>query len=184
MLLVVLVSVGVVLTLDLEVAKPLSVTTSSMESTLHCARPVEGCEARFSDRVIVCEICYTFSAPERGQIVAFHAPAAATRICGEGGVYVKRLIGLPGETVHENRQGSISIDGRPLREPYLSAADRLTDDGHRGETWHVSASSYLMLGDNRSDSCDSRQWGDVPRASLIGPVVLTYWPPARIAFDG
>ena len=113
-LLVVFVSVGVVLTLDLEVAKPLSVTTSSMEPTLHCARPVEGCEARFSDQVIVCEICYAFSAPERGQIVAFYAPAAASRICGEGGVYVKRLIGLPGETVHENRQGGISIDGRRL----------------------------------------------------------------------
>ena len=113
-LLVVLVSVGVVLTVDLEVAKPLSVTTSSMEPALHCARPVEGCEARFSDRVIVCEICYAFAAPERGEIVAFHAPAAASRICGEGGVYVKRLIGLPGETVHEDRQGSVSIDGHRL----------------------------------------------------------------------
>ena len=133
--------------------------------------------------MIVCEICYRFSGPERGQIVAFHATAAAARICGEGGVYVKRLIGLPGETVRDDRHGRIWIDGRRLNEPYISAADRL-DDAHRGETWHVPAGSYFVLGDNRGASCDSRVWGDVPRSSLIGPVVLTYWPPTRIAFDG
>lgn len=182
-LLVVVIAVGVVLTLVAEVAKPLSITSSSMEPTLHCARPAEGCEARFSDQVIVCEICFAFSGPDRGQIVAFRAPVAAARVCGAGGVYVKRLIGLPGETVHEDRQGSIWIDGHRLNEPYLSATDRLDDDGHRGQTWHVAANSYFMLGDNRSDSCDSRLWGDVPRSSLIGPVVLTYWPPTQIAFN-
>jgi signal peptidase I len=183
-LLVVVVAIGVVLTLEVEVATPLSVTTSSMEPTLHCARPVEGCEARLSDRVIVCKICYAFSGPERNQLVAFRAPAAATRICGEGDVYVKRLIAFSGETVHEDQQGRISIDGHRLNEPYLSAANRLGDDSHRGQTWHVSANAYFMLGDNRGASCDSRLWGDVPRSSLIGPLLLTYWPPTRIAFDG
>ena len=48
----------------------------------------------------------------------------------------------------------------------------------------MSANSYFMLGDNRSASCDSREWGDAPRASLIGPIVLTYWPPTRIAVNG
>ncbi len=184
LLLVVVVAFGIVLVLEAEVAKPLSIPTSSMEPTLHCARPVEGCEARFSDRVIVCEICYRVSGPERGQIVAFRAPAAAVHVCGEGGVYVKRLIGFPGESVREDLRGRIWVDGHRLNQPYISAADRLSDSGHRGQTWHVRAGSYFVLGDNRGASCDSRLWGGVPRSSLIGPVVLTYWPPTRIVFDG
>jgi signal peptidase I len=175
---------GFVLAFEAEVAKPFRIPSSSMEPTLHCARPALGCEARFSDRVIACEICYRFSAPARGQIVVFHAPAAA-RGCRDGGpgIFVKRLIGLPGETVREDVQAHIWIDGHRLSEPYVSQTSRKTDT-YRGQTWHVPTSSYFMLGDNRGGSCDSRVWGAVPRSSLIGPVVLTYWPPTRLSFDG
>jgi signal peptidase I len=178
------VAIGFVLVFEAEVAKPFRIPSSSMEPTLHCARPADGCEAWSSDRVIACEICYRFAAPERRQIVVFHAPAAA-EVCGDGspGTFVKRLIGLPGETVHEDGAGRIWIDGRRLSEPYVTAAS-LVGDRYRNQTWQVPAGSYFMLGDNRGGSCDSRMWGSVPRSSLIGPVVMTYWPPTRVSIDG
>ena len=154
-----------------------------MEPTLHCARPATGCEASFSDRVIACELCYRFSSPEQGQIVVFHAPAAAAAKCGTAGRHVKRLIGLPGDTIREDGQGFLWIDGKRLDEPYVSAAARLGDTQFRADTWHVPAGSYFMMGDNRGSSCDSRVWGAVPRSSLIGPVVATYWPLNRLWLD-
>jgi signal peptidase I len=155
-----------------------------MEPTLHCAKPGFQCEAHFSDRVIACEICYRFESPQQGQIVVFHAPAAAAlpSDCDEGGVYVKRLIGLPGDTVREDRRGYIWVNGKRLKEPYVTAAARAADTRYLGDTWHVPAGHYFMLGDNRGDSCDSRVWGFVPRSSLIGPVVMTYFPFTRISF--
>jgi signal peptidase I len=181
-LLTIAVAIGVVLVFEAEVAKPYRVPTSSMEPTLHCARPGSGCEARFSDRVIACEICYRFASPHRGQVVVFHAPAAVAEQCPPGGTFVKRLIGLPGETVHEDEAGFIWIDGKRLAEPYVAAAARRADP-HSGQTWHVPPGHYFFVGDNRSGSCDSRAWGSVARSSLIGPVFLRYWPPTRLGFD-
>jgi signal peptidase I len=168
-----------VLVFEAEIAKPYRIPSESMEPTLHCARPVGGCEAALSDRVIACRVCYDVSSPARGQIVVFEAPSRAAAKCGESGTYVKRLVGLPGEMVHEDGAGRIWIDGRPLHEPYVRAAARERDDYH-GDTWRVPADSYFFLGDNRDNSCDSRVWGAVPRSSLIGPVVATYWPPTRL----
>lgn len=147
-----------------------------MEPTLHCARPGAWCEAQFSDRVIVNRLAYRFASPKRGQIVVFDAPAAASIHCGEGGTFVKRLIGLPGETVSE-RQGAIFIDGKPLDEPYAS---HTREDNLTG-SWRVGAGRYFFIGDDRSHSCDSRTWGSVPRRNLIGPLLLTYWPPTRLS---
>jgi len=175
-LLTIAAEVVVVLAFEAEVEKPFRIPTASMEPTLHCARPTTGCEARFSDRVIACVVCYRLSAPHRGQIVVFHAPAHA---CGSGGVFVKRLVGMPGDTVYEDSQAFIWIDGRRLHEPYVPPGARVGDQ-YRGMRWVVPRSEYLMLGDNRGDSCDSRNWGPVPRSSLIGPVVMTYWPPNRL----
>jgi len=171
---------GLVLVFEAEVAKPYRIPTESMEPTLHCARPSVGCEARFSDRVIACKLCYRLGDPKRGQIVVFDAPRQAALRCGAAGTYVKRLIGLPGETVHEDGGGHIWIDGRQLDEPYVTAAARAQDTPNRDRTWHVPKGSYFMMGDNRGSSCDSRVWGAVPRSSLVGPVVLDYWPPTRL----
>jgi signal peptidase I len=162
---------GFVLVFETEVAKPFRIPTASMETTLHCARPVQGCEARYSDRVIANRLAYRFGSPKRGQIVVFEAPKNA---CGVGGTFVKRLIGLPGDTVSE-RNGYVSVDGRLLREPYVAPALR----DHLTQTWHVPPGRYFFMGDDRTDSCDSRTWGSVPRSSLIGPVMLIYWPPNR-----
>lgn len=183
-------AVAFVLVFEAEVAKPYRIPSSSMEHTLLCGRPAQGCTASTSDRVLVNRLAYVFGSPHRGQIVVFHAPAKAT-LC-EGGdagtTFVKRLIGLPGETVREDRSGFILIRQAgatrwaKLPEPYVSPAARRGDTEFFGQTWKVPEGAYFMLGDNRSDSCDSRRWGAVPRSGLIGPVIFTYWPPDRISY--
>jgi signal peptidase I len=184
------VAIGFVLVFEAEVAKPYRIPTASMEGTLHCARPGGGCRAATSDRVLVNRLAYDFASPQRGQIVVFTAPVGAN-LCqpGDAGTtFVKRLIGLPGETVRENHQGFILVrkpgasSWTKLKEPYLTARVRLGDTADFGRTWRVPKSEYFLLGDNRPSSCDSRRWGAVPRSSLIGPVILTYWPPTRISY--
>jgi len=164
-----------VLAFETEVAQPFRVPTSSMEPTLACAKPGLGCTASLNDRVIVAKIVYRFRNPERGEIAVFHAPAAAKRMCSEGGTYLKRVIGLPGDRVSE-RDGRVYIDGKKLAEPYVDSWDRdsLT------KSWPtLGKNEYFMMGDNRIASCDSRTWGPVTRPAFIGPVVMTYWPPQR-----
>ena len=162
----------VVLALKSWVITPYRIPSPSMEPTLHCARPTPGCGAHFSDRGLACRACYWFSNPGRGDIVVFHAPRNA---CGVGGTFVKRLIGLPGETVSE-RNGRVVVDGKLLVERYVQPKRR----DHRTGTWRVPKGHYFFMGDNRSQSCDSRDWGPVPRDSIIGKLIVLYWPPDRI----
>jgi signal peptidase I len=169
------VAAAVVLAVEVEVAQPFRVPTSSMEPTLLCAKPGIGCTARLNDRVIVAKIVYRFRNPHRGEIAVFHAPPKAKRLCTEGGTYLKRVIGLPGEQVSE-RNGFFYVDGVKLREPYLTLYDR---DSVTKKWPRLGAGEYFMMGDNRLGSCDSRTWGPVARSAFIGPVVATYWPPTR-----
>ena len=169
----------IVLALKAWVVNPYRIPSSSMEPTLHCARPANGCVARFSDRVLANRFIYHFRSPKRGEIIVFKTPGDKP-VCSDGKVgetFVKRLIGLPGETVTE-RNGSIYIDGKLLLEPYIQAERR----DHMNGTWKVPAGDYFFMGDNRNESCDSRTWGSVPRKNLIGEVFFVYWPPNRIGF--
>jgi signal peptidase I len=174
----------IVLAIKQWVVNPYRIPSSSMEPTLHCARPGLGCEASFSDRVLACRFCYHFWSPKRGDIIVFKTPPEAAVACGAGGTFVKRLIGLPGETVHEDKNGFIWINGKKLNEPYIQPQRRLEDahnNDYSGRTWHVPKDDYFFMGDNRGESCDSRRWGSVPRKNLIGKVIATYWPPSRIS---
>jgi len=165
----------VVLAVEVEVAQPFRVPTSSMEPTLHCAKPGVGCTGSLNDRVIVAKIVYRFRNPERGEIAVFHAPPEAKERCTEGGTYLKRVIGLPGEQISE-RDGLFYVDGRKLNEPYVTQFERDSVT----KTWpRLGKGEYFMMGDNRLGSCDSRTWGPVSRSAFIGPVVATYWPPTR-----
>jgi signal peptidase I len=169
------VAAAFVLVVEAEIVQPFRVPTSSMEPTLLCARPTQGCTARFNDRVLVAKIVYRFRNPRRREIVVFHAPSLAKERCSEGGTFLKRVIGLPGEVVSE-RDGFFYIDGRKLSEPYVDFAERDSVTS----TWpRLGPKEYFVMGDNRIASCDSRVWGPVNRSAFIGPVVATYWPPNR-----
>ena len=90
-------AVAIVLLVKAFVVNPYRIPSSSMETTLHCAQPAVGCEARFSDRVLANRFLYRLRDPRRGEIIVFKTPPAAQVKCGAGGTFVKRLIGLPGE---------------------------------------------------------------------------------------
>jgi signal peptidase I len=173
------VAVAAVLAIKAWVVNPYRIPSSSMEPTLHCAVPELGCQAARSDRVLANRFAYRFIDPERGDIVVFRTPPEAAEVCpGPGGVFVKRLVGEPGDTV-EIRDGQLYLNQEPLPEPYVNA-------GEVGENFGpvtVTEGEYFMMGDNRLQSCDSREWGTVPRDNLIGPVFARYWPAQRIGFQ-
>jgi signal peptidase I len=169
-------AIAIVLAIKAWIVNPYRIPSSSMEPTLHCAKPGSECEARFSDRVLACRFCYRFWDPKRGDVVVFHTPPLAAARCGAGGTFVKRLVGLPGE-LWEERGGYIYINGKRLAEPYIRADRR---DSRTIAPMRIGKNQYFMMGDNRASSCDSRAWGTVPHQNLIGKVFATYWPPGRI----
>jgi signal peptidase I len=166
------------------IVNPYRIPSPSMEPTLHCAGPEPECEASRSDRILVNRFIYRFHPPRRGDIVVFHAPPAASREC-IGGIFVKRIIGLPGEAWAE-RSGVTYINGRRLTERYIGLGRRdrdtkeLVDIPPVGTMRRIPPRMYLVEGDNRAHSCDSRVWGLVPRANIIGKAFLTYWPLDRL----
>jgi signal peptidase I len=166
----------IVLALKAWVVNPYRIPSSSMEPELHCAAPADGCLAETSDRVLANRVVFHLRDPKRGEVVVFETPPEAQRRCGAGGTFVKRIVGLPGETVSE-REGVIYIDGKKLDEDWVRPDRRSTGSGG----WVVPPGHYFMAGDNRRNSCDSRVWGAVPRKNLIGPVFAIYWPVTRIS---
>ena len=107
--------------------------------------------------------------PERGDIIVFRFPGS-----GPPRDFVKRVIGLPGEEV-ELRNGLTYVDGARLEEPYLNSRDRSTMSPAR-----MGEAQYFVMGDNRRNSDDSRAWGAVPEANILGKVSMVYWPFSRI----
>jgi signal peptidase I len=101
----------------------------------------------------------------------FHPPKEMRRRCGVGGAYVKRIVGIPGDTV-EGRAGRIYVNGDLIDDSFVG--------GPPFEKRAVHHDQFFVVGDNRTDSCDSRQTQTIPRSSLIGPVIATYWPAARV----
>jgi signal peptidase I len=172
-------AVALVLALKAWVLNPYRIPSSSMEPTLHCSSE-SGCEGgRFSDRVLANRLVYHVHDPRRGDVVVFEPPPRVQLECPGGGssVFVKRLIVLPGET-WRMEDGVVYIDGKRLVEPYIKPSRR----GHDiVQPQKVPPGRYVMLGDNRQSSCDSRAWGSVPRKNLIGKVIATYWPPQRLS---
>ena len=174
-------AVAIVLLVKAYVVNPYRIPSSSMEPTLHCARPGSGCEAGFSDRVLANRFIYHLRDPRRGEIIVFHTPDAARVKCGAGGTFVKRLIGLPGETIEVRLRkgvGYVFVNGKQLSEPYVEPGRRA--NRAFGPT-RIKPAHYFMMGDNRVQSCDSRDWGTVPRDQLIGKVFASYWPPNRLS---
>ena len=131
------------------------VPTGSMEHTIE----VDDCILGFKP-------AYLFDGPERGDIIIFPYPD------NQEIIYVKRVIGLPGETV-EIKNGAVYIDGNPIKEPYLKEAMK----GEYGP-YVVPEGCYFMLGDNRNSSADSRKWKNtyLKEEDILAKVMLRYSP--------
>jgi signal peptidase I len=172
-------AVGIVLALKAWVVNPYRIPSSSMEPTFHCARTQPDCSARFSDRVLANRFKYHLTEPRRGDIVVFETTQQVRNACNAGGTFVKRIIGLPGET-WEERNGFVYINGKRIEESYINPSRR---DMETHEARRIPDDHYFLLGDNRQASCDSRKWGFLPRENLIGEVFAVYWPPNRITFS-
>lgn len=130
-----------------------------------------------NDKIFVDKLSYRFHEPKRGDIIVFKYPLDRKKD------YVKRLVGLPGETL-EIRDGILLIDGKPLTDtPFNRIRYYNTDQwkfGKTGQVVLIPLNRYFALGDNSSQSADSRQWGFVPRKDLIGKAFMIWWPPKRI----
>lgn len=132
----------------------------SMEASLHN-----------NERLMVDKWTYLFHAPARGDVIVFLAPPAANEPNTD---FVKRIIGIPGDVI--TVQGTtIIVDGVPLKETYISPQFQGVG-GNAVQNLVVPPDKYFVLGDHRSDSFDSRFWGLLPRANIIGRVALVYWP--------
>ncbi len=107
---------------------------------------------------------FAFGPPERGEVIVFHYPLSPDKD------FVKRVVGLPGETV-EVREGTVYVDGAELLEPYLQRKD-----SSNAPLLTLEGKEYYVIGDNRRNSNDSRAWGPVPEDNIVGRVLLIYWP--------
>ena len=154
------------------------ILSTAMEPTLHCARPALGCEADEEDVVVTEEV--DAKDVRRRDIVVFETPPAARVRCGSGGTFVKRVIGLPGERVELRYQGDseyVYIDGKKLHEPYIEPNRRYRSTMAARK---LPNGQYFVLGDNRSQSCDSREWGTVPAFNIHHRVIAIERSSGRI----
>ena len=126
------------------------------------------------DRIVVQKAFFTWRDVREGDIVVFSHPPLDD--CpGPKGDLVKRVIALPGQTIYSSGN-SIYVDGHLLPEPYLPHNDPLGPPiASRQHPYRVPPGEFYMLGDNRTDSCDSRYWGPIKGSSIIGKVVLVWW---------
>ncbi len=152
--------------------RPFKVPTGSMEPTV---LP--------KDHLFVQTSAYWFTAPRRGDVVVFRTDALDTPLVSKGQYYLKRVAGLPGEAIQIS-EGRLLVNGRPLDQPAPLAGSNFatfgaSPPGAGTNVWHVPDNSYFVVGDNAANSLDSRFFGPIPRASILGRATKIYWPFAR-----
>lgn len=156
----VVIALVVVVPFRLYIAQPFIVDGASMDPTF-----------KTGQYLIVDELTYHFRAPLRGSVMIFKYPKDTSKF------FIKRIIGLPGETLKINN-GQVTIinpahpNGFALNEPYVKFTK--SDNG----TYTLDSEEYFLMGDNRFGSADSRLWGPMPTKDIIGRPILRVWPPA------
>jgi signal peptidase I len=143
------------------------IPSASMERTLH------GCPGCQPDMVLVDKLRYRFRSISRTEVVVFNRPPLAPP---EDKQLIKRVIGLPGDTV-SGHGGHVYIGDKQLVEPYVNPACKGTADF---AAVTVPPGEYFMMGDNRCDSFDSRMFGTIPRSAVIGRAFAVIWPAKHI----
>lgn len=127
------------------------------------------------DRIVVQKAFFSWHDVREGDVVVFSHPPRDHCAGPQKTDLVKRVIGLPGQTIYSSGN-SIYVNGRVLAEPYLPRDDPLGPAiASARHPYRVPPGEFFMLGDNRSDSCDSRYWGPISGSSIVGKVVLVWW---------
>ena len=154
---VVLISLAIILPIRMFLVQPFYVEGASMEPNFY-----------ENEYLIIDEISYRFNEPQRGEVVIFRNPQNTRTY------FIKRIIGLPGEEI-ELKEGRVYIDGEKLEEVYIS---HFSTEDHPPRI--LVEDEYFIMGDNRTNSLDSRQIGPVKKNSIIGRVWIRGWPFDRL----
>lgn len=140
--------------------QPHQVDGKSMEPNFHNA-----------EYILTDKISYRISSPKRGDVVVFHSPQDA------GTDFIKRIVGVPGDIVMV-KDGYFYLNGTRLDEEYINDPGKVAPGRfmREGASAEVPNGQYLVMGDNRLHSSDSREWGFVPRTNIVGRAFFRYWP--------
>jgi signal peptidase I len=188
---IVAVALGLALAIQAFLVKPYEIPSGSMLPTLH-----------INQRVLVDRIGTHFTTPKIGNILVFHPPASESCANPDQGenqagqqsstacdavqskpstqTYIKRVVGLPGDRL-SIRGGHVFRDGKREQDSFTEPCVGV-GECQFPQTIVVPRGDYYMMGDNRPDSLDSRFWGPVPKAWIIGKAFFTYWPPDQVGF--
>jgi signal peptidase I len=177
---IIVVALALAFLLRIFVVQTFFIPSGSMEPTL-----------QIGDRILVDKLAYHLHSVHRGDIVVFSRPKDED--CGGTPVndLVKRVIGLPGETISltKGSKSYVEINGKRLNEPWLpSSAQGMSFPGPAGPNYSLNnpykipANHYFVMGDNRTESCDSRYWGPIPRSLIVGKVAVRIWPLTSLHF--
>lgn len=179
---IVVLSFIIVLPIRIFIAQPYVVSGSSMDNTF-----------QNGNYLIINEISYRFEEPQRGEVIVFKTPPKGLEIQGLSTTktvyYIKRIIGLPGETVEINGDivkiyNTEYPDGKVLDEPYVyidkTSSSPFSDIKQKTT---LGDNEYFVMGDNRHNSSDSRLWGVLPRKNIIGKTYLRLFPFNEISLD-
>jgi signal peptidase I len=171
------VAIGLALVIQAYLVKPYRIPSPSMVDTLE-----------IGDRVLVNRVVYHLKELEHGDVVVFRWPN------NRDVVFIKRVVGLPGDRL-QAKDGKLYVNGVAQEEPYVHKTNGVTDPTNPSGTiagttmsqpWGLSdeytvpQGHYFMMGDNRTNSDDSRVWGPVPEDDLIGEAFFVYWPLDRL----
>jgi signal peptidase I len=183
------IALGLALSVQAYAVKPYRIPSGSMEPTL-----------KVGQRVLVNRLTHRLgSSPKVGDIIVFHPPVSANaQECGRsdqgggtqfpcsqpvpkqaGDNFIKRVVGVGGDTI-AIRNGHVIRNGVLTKEPFAAKCSPATEQCTFAQAITVPKGYVFVMGDNRGASDDSRYWGPVPNAWVIGDAIATYWPPSRI----
>jgi signal peptidase I len=184
LVMIVAVALGLALGIQAFLVKPFRIPSESMEPTLDVGQ-----------RVLVDRVSLRFGSPGRGDIVVFKPPAGAdSNVCGvrhssqtscprptderSDTNFIKRVVAVGGDRI-KVLGGAVYLNGKRQKEPFA----RLSSDCqicNLPQEITIPKGYFFMMGDNRGESADSREWGPIPKKWMIGKAFMTYWPPGRI----
>jgi len=164
---VIVVALAVAFLVDTFAIQPFYIPSMSMYPTL---KP--------GDRILVNKLSYDFHPVHVGDIVVFRKPADDTSAGPQVKDLVKRVIGLPGQVI-SSCGVQVCINGRLLKEPWLPPGT-ITEPPIKTQT--IPKGEYFVMGDNRTDSADSRVFGPIKKSLIVGRVFAIVWPPSQVRF--